>query len=302
MLVVFVAALIVLVMLTNALSRSVRSSPLGKPDRILGAGFGVLCAWVAIGAAFLFYGYLGPRQLPPAVEGGATFPMIKEMANFVEPYLPPGFRTRLQAAAADTGGDFRAIDGSRLAADAPGRRAKPPERPNRRSEISLMRGRRSPDITPPCQAPPRRLRRRPRQVSRGMCVVRHLRDFRRRRPHRAGPACPAASRPGGLRHRHLRRPAFPRSSRRRPGRRQFRRAVGHRQAARAIRAIGHNRYATTGGSSRPQHPADLRRFRLRRPGARPQRQSHQRLPAAQGAGADAAACSSRPPTPRSSST
>ena len=61
MLAVFVAALIVLVMLTNALSRSVRSSPLGKPDRILGAGFGVLCAWVAIGTAFLFYGYLGPR-------------------------------------------------------------------------------------------------------------------------------------------------------------------------------------------------------------------------------------------------
>lgn len=96
MLVVFVAGLIVLVMATNALSRAVRASPLGRPDRILGAGFGVLCAWAALGAAFLFYGYLGPRQLPPAVEGGATFPMIKEMAGFIEPYLPPGFRTRLQ--------------------------------------------------------------------------------------------------------------------------------------------------------------------------------------------------------------
>ena len=103
MLAVFVAALIVLVMLTNALSRSIRSGPLRKPDRILGAGFGVLCAWVAIGTAFLFYGYLGPRALPPAVEGGATFPMIKEMANFVEPYLPPGFRTRLQGRNVDTG-------------------------------------------------------------------------------------------------------------------------------------------------------------------------------------------------------
>ena len=102
MLVVFVGALIVLVMLTNALSRSIRSSPLGKPDRILGAGFGVLCAWVALGAAFLFYGYLGPRTLPPAVEGAATFPMIKEMATFVEPYLPTGFRTRLQRPGMDT--------------------------------------------------------------------------------------------------------------------------------------------------------------------------------------------------------
>ena len=97
LLVVFVAALIVLVMLTNAVSRSVRASPLGRPDRILGAGFGVLCAWVAMGTAFLFYGYLGPRQLPPPVEAGATFPLIKEMSTFVEPYLPPGFRTRLQS-------------------------------------------------------------------------------------------------------------------------------------------------------------------------------------------------------------
>lgn len=103
MLAVFVAALVVLVMLTNALSRSIRSSPLGKPDRILGAGFGVLCAWVAMGVAFLFYGYLGPRTLPPAVEGGATFPMVKEMATFVEPHLPPGFRTRLQRPGMDTG-------------------------------------------------------------------------------------------------------------------------------------------------------------------------------------------------------
>ena len=31
--------------------------------------------------------------------------MIKEMANFVEPYLPPGFRTRLSGrGSSDTGG------------------------------------------------------------------------------------------------------------------------------------------------------------------------------------------------------
>jgi len=96
MLVVFVAALIVLVMLTNTLSRSIKASPLRRPDSILGAGFGVLCAWIAIGTLFLFYGYLGPKQLPPPVEAAATFPAIKDMANFVEPYLPPGFRTRLQ--------------------------------------------------------------------------------------------------------------------------------------------------------------------------------------------------------------
>jgi membrane protein required for colicin V production len=103
MLAVFVAALIVLIMLTSVLSRSIRASPLGKPDKILGAGFGVLCAWVAMGTAFLFYGYLGPRQLPPPVEAAASFPMIREMANFVEPYLPTGFRTRLQRPGMESG-------------------------------------------------------------------------------------------------------------------------------------------------------------------------------------------------------
>jgi membrane protein required for colicin V production len=105
MLVVFVAALIVMVMLTNAFSRSIKAGPLAKPDRILGAGFGVLCAWVTMGTLFLFYSYLGPRQLPPPVEGGATYPLIKDMATFVEPFLPAGFRTRLQqrpGAAPDT--------------------------------------------------------------------------------------------------------------------------------------------------------------------------------------------------------
>jgi membrane protein required for colicin V production len=103
MLVLFVGALIVLVMLTNAITRSVRAGPLGRPDSILGAGFGVLCAWAVMGTTFLFYTYLGPRALPPAVEGGATFPLIREMAGFVEPYLPPGFRTRLQGRGGDSG-------------------------------------------------------------------------------------------------------------------------------------------------------------------------------------------------------
>lgn len=103
LLVVFVGALIVLIMLTSVVSRAIRTGPLGRPDRILGAGFGVLCAWVAMGTAFLFYGYLGPRQLPPAVEGAASFPMIREMATFVEPQLPTGFRTRLQRPGMETG-------------------------------------------------------------------------------------------------------------------------------------------------------------------------------------------------------
>jgi membrane protein required for colicin V production len=95
MLVVFVAALIVLVIATNALSRTIRMSPLNKPDRILGGGFGVVCAWVAMGVAYLLFTYLGPKSLPEVVEKGTTFPLVKDMANYVEPYLPAGFRSRL---------------------------------------------------------------------------------------------------------------------------------------------------------------------------------------------------------------
>jgi membrane protein required for colicin V production len=95
MLVVFVLSLIVLVILTNALSRAIRLSPFNKPDRILGAAFGVICAWAAMGLAFLFYSYLGPKPLPAVIEGGATFPAIREMGNMLEQHLPPGFRSRL---------------------------------------------------------------------------------------------------------------------------------------------------------------------------------------------------------------
>src|SRR6476646_1501658 len=95
MLVVFVGALIALVMVTNTLSKAIRLSPLNKPDRILGAGFGVICAWAAMGLAFLFFKYLGPKPLPPVVEGGATFPLVRDMADSIEPHLPPGVRTRL---------------------------------------------------------------------------------------------------------------------------------------------------------------------------------------------------------------
>jgi membrane protein required for colicin V production len=95
MLVVFVAALIVLVIATNALSRTIRMSPLNKPDHILGGGFGVICAWVAMGVAYLFFTYLGPKPIPDVIQNGATFPLIRDMGNYVEPYLPQGFKARL---------------------------------------------------------------------------------------------------------------------------------------------------------------------------------------------------------------
>jgi hypothetical protein len=51
--------------------------------------------------------------------------MVKEMANFVEPYLPPGFRTRLQRPGMETGAAGAASPPS-PAAPAPGE-TKPPQ-------------------------------------------------------------------------------------------------------------------------------------------------------------------------------
>ena len=77
---------------------------------------------------------------------------------------------------------------------------------------------------------------------------RRLRPSRRRGADRARPARAAASRPGGGGHRLLRRAPFPRPARRRPGRPTTSPAKrGIAQPARR-RAIGHNRYSTTGGS------------------------------------------------------
>ena len=70
-----------------------------------------------------------------------------------------------------------------------------------------------------------------------------------RRPHRARPACPAASRPGSLRHRHLRRPPFPQSPRRRAWSATSSATQSVIAKLKGYCAIGHNRYATTGGSS-----------------------------------------------------
>jgi hypothetical protein len=59
---VFVGALIVLVMLTNALSRSIRSSPLPSPTASWARASACCAPGSAMGTAFLFYTYLGPSR------------------------------------------------------------------------------------------------------------------------------------------------------------------------------------------------------------------------------------------------
>lgn len=67
------------------------------------------------------------------------------------------------------------------------------------------------------------------------------------RHHHTWTSCLAASRPGSSGHRLLRRQPVPCRKACRPDRRHLHQAVGDRPAA-GNRAIGHTRYATTGGA------------------------------------------------------
>ena len=129
--------------------------------------------------------------------------------------------------------------------------------------------------------PPGPRRRPPARRMRG---VRHLRPSRCRRHHGARAARPAASRPGGGRHRHVRRPALPFRAANGPGRRHLLPARGDRAAARphggGPRALFHHRR-----DHPAQRSAAVRRAQRRRLRGRPQRQPDQRADAAAPAGA-----------------
>ena len=122
---------------------------------------------------------------------------------------------------------------------------------------------------PRCRrSPARRVRR-----------LRRVRQRRRRSPDRARPARPAAPRPGGRRHRHLRRQALPFRAPPRPRRRQLQQGRRdrppqgpHRARPRAL--LHHRRHHPA------QRAAAVRRSRHRRLRARPQRQPDQRAHAA----------------------
>ena len=94
-------------------------------------------------------------------------------------------------------------------------------------------------------APGRSMERR--QARRGVRRLRHLRPPRGRRPRGARPPRAPAPRPGGRGHRRLRRRAVPPAQGHGPG-------GGHVQRESVIAglpgfaAVGHTRYATTGGS------------------------------------------------------
>ena len=121
------------------------------------------------------------------------------------------------------------------------------------------------------------------QAARGVRRVRHPRQRRRRGAHRARPARLAAPRPGGGRDRQLRRSDVPQPPGARAGRRSLQQRDGDRRAARSRRDRPRP-LLDRGRAAAAQRPAAVRRLRVRRPGARAQRQPDQRARAPPPAG------------------
>lgn len=92
---IFVVALIVLTILAGLIGGTVRKSTFSGVDKALGFGFGVLCGGLVLSTAFLAFVYVykqGP--LLETIEKARTYPVLRDGANLIEPYLPPQFRSK----------------------------------------------------------------------------------------------------------------------------------------------------------------------------------------------------------------
>ena len=86
---VFIAALIVLALISHALSRRVRESALGPLDRSLGLVFGVVRGAAVVALAYLIYAALFPPEERPAwIAEARTRPLMEKGAEVLADLLP----------------------------------------------------------------------------------------------------------------------------------------------------------------------------------------------------------------------
>jgi membrane protein required for colicin V production len=86
---IFVVALIILTVLSHALSRNVRDSALGAVDRSLGLLFGLVRGAVLVCLAYLVMAWAIPKEDRPVwVNEARTLPLVQQGANLLLKILP----------------------------------------------------------------------------------------------------------------------------------------------------------------------------------------------------------------------
>ena len=94
---VFLVALIILKLLTNAIADRVQESSLGGVDRVLGLAFGAARGAVVLVLAYILAGMFAPETSawPDAVKQARSLPLVAEGARIAVEKVPEAYRPRL---------------------------------------------------------------------------------------------------------------------------------------------------------------------------------------------------------------
>ncbi len=101
LLVLFVAVYVVLRLIGGVLTRSVQSTVLSGPDRVLGLAIGVVRGLVAIGAFILLINAATPpERMPPWITGARLYPVADAAGGLLRLFAPQGWKLASDAAPA----------------------------------------------------------------------------------------------------------------------------------------------------------------------------------------------------------
>lgn len=118
-LIVFTAVYVVLRIAASTATRRIRQTRgLGEIDRAIGAGFGVLRAFVVLGLAYLtINAVMPPERMPLWIKGAMLYPLSATSAETLKAFAPQGARLARrvepivgQAIDGSVGGDASAVD------------------------------------------------------------------------------------------------------------------------------------------------------------------------------------------------
>jgi membrane protein required for colicin V production len=91
----FLAVLLPLSYVSFKISDSVRDSPIGWFDRLLGVGFGLARGLFIVGIAYLLFAFLSPSDTQPSwLREARTFPLVKSSSDVIGALLPANLKPK----------------------------------------------------------------------------------------------------------------------------------------------------------------------------------------------------------------